>query len=120
MAHRDDLVKIAPDLDVPAIEALPEGCRVTFLMHDVEGYKHREIASLLDITSGTSKRQLHRARMVVARNSADQEDLRQLLDMLGLIAALGGPYVSGTGLWTVGAQPPDGDFVFETTAEDRF
>jgi hypothetical protein len=31
--------------------------------------------------------QLHRARMVVARNSADQEDLRQLLDMLGLISA---------------------------------
>lgn len=30
--------------------------------------------------------QLHRARMVVARNSADQEDLRQLLDMLGLIS----------------------------------
>ncbi|MHA6619684.1 hypothetical protein [Pseudonocardia sp. DLS-67] len=31
--------------------------------------------------------QLHRARMVVARNSADSEDLRQLLDMLGLISA---------------------------------
>jgi hypothetical protein len=31
--------------------------------------------------------QLHRARMVVARNSADQDDLRQLLDMLGLISA---------------------------------
>lgn len=31
--------------------------------------------------------QLHRARMVVARNSADSDDLRQLLDMLGLISA---------------------------------
>jgi len=34
-----------------------------------------------------SEEQLHRARMVVARNSADSEDLRQLLDMLGLISA---------------------------------
>ena len=34
-----------------------------------------------------SEDQLHRARMVVARNSADSEDLRQLLDMLGLISA---------------------------------
>ncbi|MFL6169326.1 MAG: hypothetical protein ACJ711_06615 [Ornithinibacter sp.] len=33
-----------------------------------------------------SEEQLHRARMVVARNSADSEDLRQLLDMLGLIS----------------------------------
>lgn len=33
-----------------------------------------------------SDEQLHRARMVVARNSADSEDLRQLLDMLGLIS----------------------------------
>jgi hypothetical protein len=34
-----------------------------------------------------SEEQLHRARLVVARNSADSEDLRQLLDMLGLISA---------------------------------
>jgi len=34
-----------------------------------------------------SEEQLHRARMVVARNSGDSEDLRQLLDMLGLISA---------------------------------
>jgi hypothetical protein len=34
-----------------------------------------------------SEDQLHQARMVVARNSADSEDLRQLLDMLGLISA---------------------------------
>jgi hypothetical protein len=34
-----------------------------------------------------SDEQLHRARLVVARNSADSEDLRQLLDMLGLISA---------------------------------
>jgi RNA polymerase sigma-70 factor, ECF subfamily len=50
-----------------AIELLPAGAREIFVLHDVEGYKHREIASLLDITSGTSKRQLHRARMLLRR-----------------------------------------------------
>jgi len=49
------------------IEQLPPGAREIFVLHDVEGYKHREIASLLDITSGTSKRQLHRARMLMRR-----------------------------------------------------
>jgi RNA polymerase sigma-70 factor (ECF subfamily) len=48
-----------------AIEHLPAGAREIFVLHDVEGYKHREIASLLDITTGTSKRQLHRARMLL-------------------------------------------------------
>jgi len=51
-----------------AIERLPRGAREIFVLHDVEGYKHREIASLLDITSGTSKRQLHRARMLMRRH----------------------------------------------------
>jgi RNA polymerase sigma-70 factor (ECF subfamily) len=50
-----------------AIEELPAGAREIFVLHDVEGYKHREIASLLDITSGTSKRQLHRARMLLRK-----------------------------------------------------
>jgi RNA polymerase sigma-70 factor (ECF subfamily) len=48
-----------------AIEQLPAGAREIFVLHDVEGYKHREIAAMLDIASGTSKRQLHRARMLL-------------------------------------------------------
>jgi RNA polymerase sigma-70 factor (ECF subfamily) len=51
-----------------AIEHLPPGAREIFVLHDVEGYKHREIAELLDIASGTSKRQLHRARMLMRRH----------------------------------------------------
>jgi RNA polymerase sigma-70 factor (ECF subfamily) len=50
-----------------AIETLPPGAREVFVLHDVEGYKHREIAALLDIATGTSKRQLHRARMLLRR-----------------------------------------------------
>jgi RNA polymerase sigma-70 factor (ECF subfamily) len=48
-----------------AMAQLPPGAREIFVLHDVEGYKHREIASLLDIATGTSKRQLHRARMLM-------------------------------------------------------
>ncbi len=45
-----------------AIDALPEGYRTVFVMHDVEGYTHEEIAAALGIQSGTSKAQLSRAR----------------------------------------------------------
>ena len=52
------------DLD-RALATLPPGARSVFVLHDVEGYKHREIAAMLAIASGTSKRQLHRARMLL-------------------------------------------------------
>jgi RNA polymerase sigma-70 factor (ECF subfamily) len=48
-------------------ETLPDGAREIFVLHDVEGYKHHEIGTLLDISSGTSKAQLHRARMMLRR-----------------------------------------------------
>ena len=48
-----------------AIEYLPSGARKVFVLHDVEGYKHREIAEMLGVTTGTSKAQLHRARMTL-------------------------------------------------------
>ena len=69
-----DAVTVAParaDLTVDfeaAIQQLPAGAREIFVMHDVEGYKHREIAAMLEITSGTSKRQLHRARMLMRKH----------------------------------------------------
>jgi RNA polymerase sigma-70 factor (ECF subfamily) len=51
-----------------ALAKLPDGAREIFVLHDVEGYKHHEIASLLDISAGTSKAQLHRARMMLRRH----------------------------------------------------
>lgn len=48
-----------------AIAKLPPGARRVFVLHDVEGYKHEEIAELLGVTSGGSKAQLHRARMLL-------------------------------------------------------
>jgi len=50
-----------------AIAALPPGARKIFVLHDVEGYRHEEIAGLLGITAGTSKSQLHYARMALRR-----------------------------------------------------
>jgi RNA polymerase sigma-70 factor (ECF subfamily) len=53
-----------------AIAALPEGCRTVFVLHDVEGLRHEEIASLTGTAVGTSKAHLFRARRL----------LRQALD----------------------------------------
>ena len=48
-----------------AISALPEGARDVFVLHDVHGYTHREIAEMLGIVEGTSKSQLARARTLL-------------------------------------------------------
>jgi RNA polymerase sigma-70 factor (ECF subfamily) len=46
-----------------AIARLPEGCRAAFILHDVEGFEHREIGAILGISDGTSKSQVHKARL---------------------------------------------------------
>ena len=51
-----------------AMGKLPPGARAVFVLHDVEGYRHNEIAELLDVTTGTTKAQLHRARMMLRRH----------------------------------------------------
>lgn len=48
-----------------AIGRLPEGARKVFVLHDIEGYRHAEIAKMMGITSGTTKAQLHRARRIL-------------------------------------------------------
>ena len=48
-----------------AIASLPEGARRIFVLHDVEGYKHREIAEMTGLAAGTCKAQLHRARKLL-------------------------------------------------------
>ena len=45
-----------------AIARLPDGCRAAFVLHDVEGLEHREVARLLGVSEGTSKSQVHKAR----------------------------------------------------------
>ena len=48
-----------------ALEVLPAGAREVFVLYDVEGFNHQEIADRMSITTGTSKSQLHRARMML-------------------------------------------------------
>lgn len=60
-----------------AIKELPDGYRTIFLLHEVEGYEHQEIAELLDCSVGNSKSQLHKAKLRIrellgqARQEAD-------------------------------------------------
>lgn len=59
-----------PDLRVAierAVGTLPAGAREVFVLHDMEGYKHEEIGELLGIDPGTSRSQLHRARMLLRK-----------------------------------------------------
>jgi RNA polymerase sigma-70 factor (ECF subfamily) len=50
------------DLD-RAIGRLPHACRAAFLLHDVEGFGHHEVGAILGISEGTSKSQVHKARL---------------------------------------------------------
>ena len=61
--------KMKPFLE-KAIRALPAGYRMIFVLYDIEGYKHEEIAGMMNISEGTSKSQLHKAR----------RELRQFLE----------------------------------------
>ena len=48
-----------------AMKRLPPGAKRVFILHDVEGYKHEEIAEMLGVTTGATKAQLHRARLLL-------------------------------------------------------
>jgi len=48
-----------------AVASLPKGARLAFVLHDVEGYQHQEIAEQLGVSVGTVKAQLHRARRLL-------------------------------------------------------
>lgn len=55
---------LALDLEA-ALQRLPDGAKQIFVLFDVEGYPHDEIAEMMGISPGTSKSQLHRARMML-------------------------------------------------------
>jgi RNA polymerase sigma-70 factor, ECF subfamily len=62
--REDPTPGLAVDLEA-AIQTLPPGARRVFVLHDVEGYTHEEIAEMLGVTSGGTKAQLHRARLLL-------------------------------------------------------
>jgi RNA polymerase sigma-70 factor, ECF subfamily len=63
-AGRRDRADLRLDVEA-ALGTLPAGAREVFVLHDIEGYTHDEIGGLLGINAGTSKSQLHRARMTL-------------------------------------------------------
>jgi RNA polymerase sigma-70 factor (ECF subfamily) len=83
--HRVDLEQ--------AIRRLPPGYRLIFLLHDVEGYEHQEIADMLNCSIGNSKSQLHNARMrlrtllVQSRGGRGQGNTREIDEVGALPSA---------------------------------
>jgi RNA polymerase sigma-70 factor (ECF subfamily) len=63
-AARSSGVELKMDME-DAIASLPKGARLAFVLHDVEGYQHQEIAEQLSVSVGTVKAQLHRARRLL-------------------------------------------------------
>ncbi len=66
--ERHDRPRTGPEAGVDlerALATLPPGARSVFVLHDVEGYKHEEIAAMTGVATGTSKAQLHRARRLL-------------------------------------------------------
>jgi RNA polymerase sigma-70 factor (ECF subfamily) len=63
-AARATGVELKMDME-DAIASLPKGARLAFVLHDVEGYQHQEIAEQLGVSVGTIKAQLHRARRLL-------------------------------------------------------
>jgi RNA polymerase sigma-70 factor (ECF subfamily) len=63
-AARSTGIELKMDMET-AIASLPKGARLAFVLHDVEGYQHQEIAEQLSVTVGTVKAQLHRARRLL-------------------------------------------------------
>ena len=55
------------------IQSLPEGCRMVFNLFAIEGYGHKEIASLLNVSEGTSKSQYNRAKSLLRTKLMEME-----------------------------------------------
>ena len=63
--NNETLSKLAVADIQQLIDTLPEGYKMVFVMYAIEGYKHQEIATLLQISEGTSKSQLFKARKML-------------------------------------------------------
>jgi RNA polymerase sigma-70 factor (ECF subfamily) len=68
-AKSSSMIGAGEMLDIEAaIAKLPPGARRVFVLHDVEGFKHEEIAEQLGVTAGATKAQLHRARLLLRQS----------------------------------------------------
>ncbi|WP_299338237.1 RNA polymerase sigma factor [uncultured Psychroserpens sp.] len=73
--HQEQYNNIESQIEVAqiqqVIDELPEGYKMVFVMYAIEGYKHSEIAQVLNISEGTSKSQLFKARQMLQRKIKD-------------------------------------------------
>ena len=79
-AHAAPRREADPDLRTrlhAAIDALPEGLRMTVLLHDLEGYTHAEIGTMLGVAEGTSKARLFEARGKLRESLKDFSDYHE-------------------------------------------
>lgn len=76
-----------------AVSQLPPGYRAVFLLHDVEGYEHNEIAEMMGCSIGNSKSQLHKARTRLREllQEAERDRAREVRKQAGEEAASSGP-----------------------------
>ncbi|MBA6154105.1 RNA polymerase sigma factor [Gelidibacter maritimus] len=65
------------------IDQLPEGYKMVFVMYAIEGYKHHEISKLLNISEGTSKSQLFKARQLLQRKIKTSNIVKNGTDEMG-------------------------------------
>jgi RNA polymerase sigma-70 factor (ECF subfamily) len=82
-----------------AISELPEGYRAIFLLHEVEGYQHREIAELLGCSVGNSKSQLHKAKLRI------RDFLTQVPQVENSRVAMATSKSDGDGEWQLAVRP---------------
>ena len=79
-AARSSGIDLKMDME-EAVASLPRGARLAFVLHDVEGYQHQEIAEQLSVSVGTVKAQLHRARRLLrARLEGTKEEANGGID----------------------------------------
>ncbi|MFO8175774.1 MAG: RNA polymerase sigma factor [Gemmatimonadota bacterium] len=64
VATRESPPGLAMDFE-KAIQKLPDGAREVFVLYEIQGYPHAEVGEMMGISVGTSKSQLHRARMML-------------------------------------------------------
>ncbi|OUS00466.1 RNA polymerase subunit sigma-70 [Flavobacteriales bacterium 33_180_T64] len=73
--HQEHYNNIESQIEVAQIQQiideLPEGYKMVFVMYAIEGYKHKEIAEILNISQGTSKSQLFKARQMLQKKIKD-------------------------------------------------
>ncbi len=65
VADQSNYLSVESEYLEKAILALPDGYRSIFTLYEIEGFKHREIADMLDISENTSKSQLHKAKRML-------------------------------------------------------